>query len=141
MGSSSAQNRTTYHYHHTHNRYHQHSTSSSSVSSSPSSSSSNTTTASENSSSETFDSHTIWGGGDENSVPDSHSMNCGTPNNTTGTNIGTVKTYRKRNKGNNGGSKAFSSSSSRYSSCKWSRILIVALCQMASVLSQGKPFS
>jgi len=31
--------------------------------------------------------------------------------------------------------------SSRSSSCKWSRILVIALCQMASVLSQGKfPF-
>lgn len=52
---------------------------------------------------------------------------------------GSGKRCRRRSfKGGNGGSKPFSSSNSRYTSCKWSRILIVALCQMASVLSQGR---
>ncbi len=67
------------------------------------------------------------------------SSSTSTTTTTTDTN-NNVKSSRKRRynkKGNNGGSKAFSSSNSRHTSCKWSRILIVALCQMASVLSQG----
>lgn len=55
----------------------------------------------------------------------------------TNNNIKSSRKRRNNKKGNNGGSKAFSSSNSRHTSCKWSRILIVALCQMASVLSQG----